>query len=345
MPSYDQSTDFSGKELYFFTKNYDLPQFVKSAGYDDFTALEKLPKQAFADENRKFFPLNTPARTFISHVYFLNKKAEIEQLEGPVYVKNIETKIKQAAELFNIENELEKYKSSFDNVKSASYERKYVSEVDNQPIFPYKTAQDVKNIGEAFVRQINKFPVDWRFKIASDYVKIAEEMQVDEYPDLIGKYAGFFFTTPQNITSELKRRSKQLKKAEHRELYLGELSKIAAEVDSTENIQKIAEICFLVEESEGLFDNNKIASVLGDPVDRFFTLPVEKIAEMLDVVEVAGNIYKLADLQKIDPEIYKQAFGFDIDIKDKEKLAEVMATVPRGDMQLFKELSGVRSLE
>jgi hypothetical protein len=96
---------------------------------------------------------------------------------------------------------------------------------------------------------------------------------------------------------------------------------------------------------EGLYDNVKIAKLLGDPVDMLFTEPVTKIASALSYVEVHGDKYKLSDLTKISKDKYEEAFGDSgIDPADPEKIADILPTMPRSDMKLLEEITGLRPI-
>ena len=90
--------------------------------------------------------------------------------------------------------------------------------------------------------------------------------------------------------------------------------------------------------------NIKVASEIGDLVDRVYSLSLDKVAEILDCIEMAGDFYKLAELTAISPEIYKEAFGCDIDPSNRSVLRDVLPTMPASDVSLFRELSGVTPL-
>jgi tRNA-binding EMAP/Myf-like protein len=346
--SFDQSTDFSGREIYQYLKNTEVPEYVKQAEFDDFETLGELPKEAFADSMRRVYPINTAARVFVSNVYFTEKKAELEETLGSAYTDSIDAKIKAAAALLDITEDLQKYTAESNVKQAADYTQKYVSDItladDEIGLFPYKTAADLDVAGKTFVANMKRFPIEWRFSVSEGFMKAAEEEGLEEVPDLIAKYAGqgHFYTTPEHVVAELKRRSSFLKKAENKKIYLEDLTKVATEMDDIEDVRKIAEVCYLIETNEQLLDNYKTATVLGDPVDMFFNLSVEKVASMLDVLDAAGATYKVADLQAVGKDVYKEAFGCEVDLLDKQAVEDLISTAPRSDFQLFRELSGIQ---
>jgi hypothetical protein len=74
-----------------------------------------------------------------------------------------------------------------------------------------------------------------------------------------------------------------------------------------------------------------------------YSLSPEKAAEELSsYVDMAGQTYDLRDLQKVSAEIYKQAFGTDLNPGNLAELRDVLPTMPTSDVPLFLELSGVK---
>jgi hypothetical protein len=346
---YEQSSDFSGAEIYNFLKSASsVPDYVQDAPVDDSETLQTLPKEAFADSGRKTYPINTPARTFVSNVYFVQKRAGLEKLHGKGYVERLEAKIKQAADIFGISPDLVAYSAELNQKQASDYQLKYASATDLDgtvlELFPYKTAADLTLAAQQFATNTQSFPMVARAKIAEDLVKASKEMGIDEIPDLVAKYASMCFSTPEIVKAELRRRQPRLKTAEAKDLYLGELSKLASQIDSNEDVMKIAEVCFYTEKNQGLWDHPDTARFLGDPVDRFFTITAEKVAQLTDVIEAGGQNYRVTDLQKVSAEHYRQAFGIEVDPMDKQALADLMPTMPRSDVALLRELSGLKSI-
>jgi hypothetical protein len=181
-------------------------------------------------------------------------------------------------------------------------------------------------------------------KSAENFVKAASDLGVDDMPELLMKYAGMYYPDLTNLDQELWRRGNKLTKESHIDIY----EQIRGDLDNMSNISdvmKIAETCFNIENMEGLYDNVKVAKLLGDPVDMFFTEPVTKIASDLSFVEVHGDKYRLTDLTKISKDKYEEAFGDSgIDPADPEKIADILPTMPRSDMKLLEEITGLRPI-
>lgn len=341
----DQQSDYSNKDLFKYLRGRELPEYVKEAEWDDHETLAELPKTAFADPDRRAFPLNTPERIFISNAYFVNRKEAIEKEFSTAYAAKIEQCIKNAAEILGVDSDIEAYNKVTTEKKAADYAERYLLEAkigeQTANLFVVKTAADLKKAADELVRQINNIPYEWRRPMAENAVKFAQELGVDELPDIVCKYAGMFYPDLEKVRTELWRRSTKLANEKNIELYQ-KVAEDAVNMSSPEEVFKIAEICYYTEKEEGLSDKPKVAALLGDPVDRFFSIDIQKVASILDVIEAGGSKYHLTDLQKISADKYEEAFGFEIDPSDREKLAEILPTMPRSDVKLFEEITGLK---
>lgn len=348
--AFDQQTDYSGKQLFSMLAGVELPEYVKTAELEDGFEIRQLPKTAFADQDRMIYPINTPARVYVSNAHFVNKKADISKLYGEDYASQLENNIKQAAEIFDISEDIDNYNREL-NVKTASeYEEQYMVDFEvpgmgaSVQLFPVKTAADLSESADTFVKNINNFPFEVRIKAAENFVKAAGVLGVDDMPELIMKYAGLYYPDLTNLDHELWRRSTKLANEDHREIY-NKIREDLSNMTSISEVMKIAETCFNIENMEGLYENVKVAQLLGDAVDMIFTEPVTKVASDLSYVEVHGDKYKLEDLTKISKDKYEEAFGdCGIDPADPEKIAEILPTMPRSDVKLLEEITGLRPI-
>ena len=347
--NFDQGTDYSHRELYNMFMDVDIPEYVKKAEVDDAIELRSLPKTAFADPDRQIYPINTPARHFVSNAYFLDKKADIERLYGNDYVCQLQNSIDKAAEVFEILEDLADYAREHNEKRAADYEPRCMMEFHvygmDAPVelYPVKTAFDLTVAADSFARNIRKFPFEVRVKTAETMAKTAELLDVDALPDIVMKYAGMFYPDLDNLEAEIWRRSTKLQKEAHKKIYAS-MANDLSNMEDVREVMKVAEVMYSLENMEGLYDKPSVNSILGDPVDKLFKFSVEKVASELAFIDVHGEKYKLSDLTKISKDLYEEAFGFEMDPNDTEKLAEVLPTMPRSDVELFKEISGLRPL-
>jgi hypothetical protein len=341
----DQSADHSKVELYQFLTGVNLPSFVKEAGVDDIVACKGTPKYAFADTMNKLFPINTCARVYTSNAYFVNKIAALEEKFGKAYIERVQNGIQKAAELFNIKADIEAYNKIADERNHKGYDDNQVlfkiSSENDVELFSIKTAADVNRCATQFANTIHKYPFEWRKSIADQFVKAAESLNVDELPDLILKYAGQYYPNIADARKELERRMTKIS-ADKRQAYQQLIDNVQ-NITSKDDVFKIAEICHYTEKNAGLYDKVHYRNILGDPVDKLFTLHMHKVAEMLNIVSMGGEKFAVHDLKNVPADVYEKAFGFALDVKSAEAF-DILPTMPKSDVSLFKELSGVQPI-
>ena len=345
---FDIQTDFSHKDLYTFLKVASIPEYVKEAEIDDCSTIQGFSKLAFADQKFMAYPINTAARTYVSNTYFQNKKAAIVDKFGASHAATIEKNIKEAAELFDISKDIENYNSELNIKEAADYSQDYIltvktAEDEEMSFYPVKTKQDLIKAACDFAKNTKNYPFDWRKSMAESFVKKAESFDIEELPDIVCKYAGLFYPDITAVKEEVIRRKRQLNTKEASEIY-DRISEVADTLSTQDDVFKIAEMLYMTELEDGCYKYAAKTSILGDPVDRLFTLSLDKVASMLDVVEVHDKVYRMKDLQKIGSEVYKQATGLELDPKCAADLRDILPTVPRSDMSLLEELSGLRSV-
>jgi hypothetical protein len=341
--SLDATTDYSHQELHSFLDINTIPEFVKQAECLSKTAADQLDDDAFADKYHRAFPISSAHDTYVSNAYFMNKKAELAKLWGNNYVSGVEDRLTKAASLFSITEYIASYNSNLMTKQAADYSEKIVASFDENgasyDLFPYKTAQDIAYHAQQFATNIKEYPFAWRSKIAQEFVKKAAEEGVTELPDIICKYGGMYFPDIREFQDTLARRMRKLSEA-YQEKYISCVEK-AASISSRQEALDICSEAYKIEKAAGVYDKPLVYREMGDIIDRTMTLSVTKIAEAMDVVTMDNDCYRMSDLQKIDKDIYKQAFGCELDPKNASELREVLPTMPGSDVALFRELSGV----
>ena len=344
MYSLDHLTDYSYKELHQFLGNVELPSFVKEAEVFDKSAANALPDDAFADKYNRAFPINSPSDIYISNAYFINKKAGLIKLWGDHYVSDVEARITKAAELFNIKDHLDNYNSNLNTKLAADYTEDVVASVDiggmTYDLFPYKTAEDLKCQATVFSNNIKNYPFEWRTKIAAEFVKKAGDLGLTELPDIVCKYGGTYFPDLREFQTTLERRMRKLSES-YQEKYKDCIEK-AASVSCREEAMKVCEQAYKIEKEAGVYDKPLLYREMGDVVDRTMVLNLDKIAELMNVVKIGENCYSIEDLQKVSPEIYKEAFECNVNVKNAQELRDFLPTAPLSDTALFFELSNIK---
>ena len=342
--SIDQSTDYSNRKLYNYLTGVDLPSFVKEAGIEDVVAGKLTPKTAFADPLNRLFPINTKARVYVSNAYFVNSIDDLKTKFGGAYLQKVATEIDRAADLFMISETLSEYnKIAYDRLTDEYEEKGIACKIasDEIELFSIKTAADVSRCANHFVNTIQKYPFEWRRNISEQFIKAAEQFDLDELPDLVLKYAGQYYPNIVEVKQELARRMTKLS-ATNQQRYR-DLIEDVDNIYSKDEFFKLAEICHYIEKNAGLYDKSHYRKILGDPVDKIFTLHLSKVAELLDTIEMGGEKFAADDLKAIPADVYHKAFGFETSAKEAE-FADIAPTLPRSDVSLFKQLSGIKPI-
>lgn len=340
----DQNQDKGKKELYTYLTGTTIPEFVKNASFEDVQlprASVGLAKYAFADE-AGYFPINSKARTFVSAVYFLNKHAELAKTKGKEFVSLVADNLQKAAAVFGIEKEISNYGIEMITKKASKEKVAQTIDVsvdgDTIELFKIASAEDLVSKAQDFSIRMNDYPFCWRRDIANRFVKIAEYFAVDELPTLVLKYAGHYYPNLAEVESILKVRAsrapEKVKKA------YTELMTDIPNMGTKEDFFKLAEVCDYL---EGTIENRTKRANYTDAVDALFTLTLDKVAEMLDVIKIGGKQYELTELEKVSSDIYEQAFGFEKPASLDEMRA-ILPTVPLSDFALFRQLSKIQSI-
>lgn len=103
MSAFDQGSDHSGREVLRIAEQYGAPEFVKEASSAAIYG-ESLPRTLYADPLNQAYPVHSPAATWTSYAFFLDKQASGKQDD------EVQRRITQAARYWNIEAELHELK-------------------------------------------------------------------------------------------------------------------------------------------------------------------------------------------------------------------------------------------
>ena len=252
--SIDQSTDYSNKELYQYLSGVNLPEYVKTASIEDVT--KPMVKTACADKQYNQFPIHTKAAAYVSNAFFVNKVEALRELRGDSYINKVAYEIGDAVRLWGIQDDIKEYnKIAFDRLNTDYEEKPVVMKIaeDEIDLFTIKTASDVTSEANSFVSNLNKYPFEWRQSIASQFVKSAEALGVDELPDLVLKYAGQYYPDTVSVKAELARRMTKLS-TDNQKRYqdlIGDVDNMS----SKEDFFKLAQCMHYIEKNAGLYDN------------------------------------------------------------------------------------------
>lgn len=358
--------DFNGDVAYTQLQRlhtvYDLPDFVKEAAVED---LQLPPKRGqYADAITKQFPCHTKAATVLSLGYFLENSDSLTEKQrtriGSELAKFanfwgirpiMEAMTQRKAELSKEAQTVELTDSNFALVKQAedgTVTREY----------PLRNSKEVRAAAEWFTGNLpalrEEYPFRDRLLMATRILDKAADygVAIDDLQETLEKCAGLGMTAPSDIARHLSQRQTYLRTTRVVPEVIEGLGKLAALVRNKpqnfldmHTLQDLAETVDFVDRTCGLL--NKYSELLPAPEDITFGVTQSKMAEIRDIAfeTSVGSVYTTPQLAKISLAQVRDLLGDEvanqvrhgIDV-DREKLADVVATLPRPDAETFDDL-------
>lgn len=311
----DQFHDKSFKRLFRLIQEHpQAEQHIKTASVD-YAENENRPDTAFAWQERRLFPIDSPSEAALSRLY-MEKQANI-----PDRVRKLCDK---ALEVYGIEMPLQ-------TKTAAAPENPMDYLLPDIKRFRVKTADDAKTAADAILQQLKGMDAVTRTRACVNLVKKATALET-KLPMEIYKLAGATVSFTPRMKDWLEARAVATDDPHIRGAYekLAEYTgKQAQFLNNTEELIKVADAISELDEAANLtrfYDKS-----LPDPVRTVFN--TEKIAE--ETMNVAGRDLPLSTLLSVDPEIYKDVFGDDLaedfisgEDVDPEQLKIILPTVP-----------------
>lgn len=346
----DQTSDYSNQELYMLLNDIDCPAFVKNANIEDMYAPVGSSTDAFADQFNKAYPITSPAAVYVSNAHFVSKKADLQKRWGEKYVNDVEARLKTAAEIFNISADVTGYTKTAMEKAASDYSTDYIYEstLMGKPIsfFPVKTKEDFEKAASICAANLSNYTFEMRKGMAESFVKKAASYDVDALPAILMKYAGMYFYDPVTALEHVNYRQTLLNPSlqEKTAADYDKIKTMVKQADSKETMLEAAEALHNLDVGIGIFVKEKSALATLDPVEGMFTISAKQAAELLNVVNMGGENFKMADLKAVPQSVYKEAFGVDFDTNNETELRDNLPTMPLSDVGLFKELSGIKQI-
>lgn len=366
--SLDQSRDTNNQELYRILKIYDAPDFVKNASFEDIGVTGQRSANTCANKANNTFPYHTPAATWVSAGFLLEKKAEANEAAYNV----VWSRLVKAAEYFGIKNDIDKLAE-----KVASFDR-HLSD-DELPDSDYAIVINDDGSKERHLRLINKaeikaaaaflhkfrdrFTYDQRQIIAEKIFDKAGEFGADlgDYNEFIDKQAGFGDCASEDaaelVWSRVKAISKNAPAAEDTKIALAKIARSIMthpkRIHEPGALTKIAGLIDQIDRAHGLA--GLYGTVLNRPEDVLFTITKKTAAEVTEAhfSTATGNLYRKDALDSLKLTDVRDLMGVDFAERvsdgglyvDPEKMAEETHTLPRGDAKLVDRLLQANGIE
>jgi hypothetical protein len=348
----DHVHDVSGQELHRLTTLFSPPDFVKSASAERLNGdPEKLPRHVYADQHNKLYPCHSAPATWMSALFFADKRAQFDEKSASV----IHERINKAAKYFGIAGlvaDLEKAALSLDDddlddLSEDEWGIVWMSkEGQVEKHWPLRNAQEVTFAATHFAKYRDEFVFDDRHKIAGKILTKAATYSADlgYAGEALALAAGYGACAAKTASTFLRDRAVLVKRS-HAELAAG-LEKLAAAVDQNPEQARTEEMRLKLAATVDEIDRTThLCRLYGDgglarPEEVLFAV-TEKMARdfMAQNVETTtGNVYALSDLEKLAVDDLREWLGDDFAeavstggvFVDSEKLAAIVPTLDRG---------------
>lgn len=348
-------TDSFKLGLHTLDKAYNMPDYVKQAEVESFNPeeLDQLPPQAFADPGHRHYPCHTKAATWVSMGYFLQDLDNVPEGQQESLFNNFE----KFAKYYHMEDDYAQLlQKTINQEKQAS-----LVPVNNSPKLTefggsIGNVEEICKAASWLVRQANKLPLAKRSEMANRIIKQADAFGV-RLPEResLEQTAGIGVNEPQEIIGLMHIRASMSKNAE----YADELNGLADRLTAAK-FPPFSTIWMKV--ACAIDDFDKMAGLMhyretGDmplPEEVVFAIPQAEIkkAESATVQLQNGRVYQLSKLAELGRDKYEEVMDSDVvdaiffhDMFDKEAAAEILATIPRFDVEALCDVLSSQGIE
>lgn len=347
----DHTQDIAGRETHRLLSLYPAPDFVKSAEHARLNGDEKTARHLYADPLNKLYPCHTSPATWMSALWFAEKRAEFSAEQAAT----IETRIKTSAQYFGIAGLVDQLmaKVAADNTNELTklHDEDFAIVWRDESgaaerHWPMRNAAEVKFAAAHFKKYRDEFVFIDRHKIANKILDKALEFGADisAADGALEQSAGRGLCATKVAAAFLRGRA-QLARRSHAELSQ-ELEKLAGLVENnpaeTQNEECRLKLAAVVDQFDRetklhrLYDEKGLAR----PEEVLFAI-TEKVARDFirqNVETTTGNVYDLDDLEKLAVDDIRSWMGDEFAdavsaggvFTDRDKLAAIVPTLDRG---------------
>jgi hypothetical protein len=358
MPSrVDQVADANGAELVRLSKLYPFPDFVKQANFEQVMAARpSTASSIFADPVRRQYPCDTAASTWLSAVYFYEKKAEFHPKDQAM----IEKRIDQFVDYWRIKAAVdgvrsrwkELHKTADEQLPDHAFALVWVGENGaKERRYRLSNTMEVKVAAEYVGQYRDRLPFEVRHKMATRILEKAQQYgaALGKHAEFLERQAGRGVCDPAEVVAMIQKRAAF---APNQAVKDGIL-KLAASIKASARqafqpgtMVKLAETVDKIDRGLGL--TGRYADGLVPPEDVIFKTTFGKAASDLaeTVATTTGKIYEKKAFARVPVDDLQALFGREFvdrvrtplgDI-DVEKMAEEVSALPRPDASMLDGL-------
>lgn len=210
----DQQQDAGWQVLYGLSQRMDLPAYVKQAAACDTMQPRGLPDRAYADPRKRRFPCHTKAATFLSWMYFLEHRDQLDAKEA----ESIQNRLLHFSHYWKISSDvaraLEKTASQYRY--DASQEPDDVFGVvlpAGERRYPLRNRDEVQAAAKWFLKHADSIRHEWpyplRASLAERILKRAEDLgeSLDDAQVPLERCAGLGIASIPKLAEQVRWRS------------------------------------------------------------------------------------------------------------------------------------------
>lgn len=347
----DQTQDVSGRETHRLTTLFDSPDFVKSASHERTHGDETLQRHMYADQYNKLYPCHTAPATWLSALFFADKKADFNEKRA----EEIQTRIHAAAKFFGILGSVQELESkvaaanddNIDALDDSHFAIVWAGEGGvKERHWPMRNATEVKFAADAFEKWRNEFVFDDRNLIAEKILTKAAEYNANiaDHEHMLSLTAGRGACAAKVASDMLRDRARLVQRSNSPAA--SEMLKLAGIVDQNPEAAREHDtrikLAAVVDEFDRVNHLYRLYDAGGLPrAEEVLFAVTEKAARdfMSENVETTtGNVYALDDLEKLALDDVRNWLGEDFAdavssggvYLDRDKLAAIVPTLDRG---------------
>jgi len=219
----DQIADVNRAGLYQLSRCAEIPAFVKEAAFAQTTLVQELPSTAFADPERRKYPLHSAPDTWLSCAYFA--KFAASEYDTATYAR-VKKNLEQGCTFWRIEPPKLHLAQ-----KTAAAEVEYADDTKVFQKVAVNTPADVETLANDLLARRDKFPWAMRHKVAAQLLQLAPALKAQLPRATIGelqKMAGLGVGSALRVQEQLEIRKVAVQDEQIRER-IGQAQKMAAE--------------------------------------------------------------------------------------------------------------------
>jgi len=354
----DQTGDNNGVELHRLSQIVEFPAFVKSADIQGcLSPPATLASTAFADQASRLYPCHTAASTWLSAAYYYLSPMTKRAARSLAAASDVERRLEKFAEYFRIVNAFEAIRTAAKTEKQAvldddCYTFVWTDDAGNkQRKCPLRNPTEIKAAADWLMKYRDSFTFGERQLMAEKILTKSAEFGVwlDTVTDIaLEKQAGHGVCDPAEVHAMLINRARLMEDTAIRNQVtkLAETVRDAAPIAlGPDMLRKLAVTIDCIDRATKMV--GRYSSSVPRPEDVLFGVTYKEAGDVVSgsCETTTGNIYSKSDIGRLKLSDVQDMFGneFAEEVSsglhvDPEKMATIVATLPRGDAQMFDHL-------